>query len=162
MGFDSPSRHQLKCQYPLLNHRLAALISALCFGVLLGSALHRGTNSGTARIHCRFNILVPIAADFISANYPYLHLRQITECAADMKFVVSPQTIKRESTPVDAANALSLLVSEDEGFITADSERGRRLQSKLGIGFKSLWTRRVRTARGLSRPLNTGTFQALL
>jgi hypothetical protein len=58
------------------------------------------------RIHCLFNILAPLAADFISANYPYL--RQITECAADMKFVMSPQTIKRESTPVDAANALSL------------------------------------------------------
>ena len=130
------------------------------FGVLFGSALHQGTNSGTARIHCRFNILAPLAADFISANYPYL--RQITECAADMKLVVSQQTIKRKSTPVDAANVLSLLVSEDEGFITADSERGRRLQSKLGIGFKSLWTRRVRTAGGMSRLMNTGTFQALL
>jgi hypothetical protein len=106
--------------------------------VLLGSAVHQGTNSGTARSHCLFNILASLAADSISVNYPYL--RQITECAADMKFVVSPQTIKRESTPVDAANALSLLVSEDEGFITADSERGRRLQSKRGIGLKSLWT----------------------
>ena len=35
-----------------------------------------------------------------------------------MKLVVSQQTIKRESTPVDAANALSFLVSDDAGFIT--------------------------------------------
>jgi NAD(P)-dependent dehydrogenase (short-subunit alcohol dehydrogenase family) len=35
-----------------------------------------------------------------------------------MKLVVSQQTIKRASTPVDAANALSFLVSEDAGFIT--------------------------------------------
>lgn len=35
-----------------------------------------------------------------------------------MKFVVSLQTIKRASTPVDAANALAFLVSEDAGFIT--------------------------------------------
>ena len=35
-----------------------------------------------------------------------------------MKFVVAQQTIKRPSTPVDAANALSFLVSEDAGFIT--------------------------------------------
>ena len=79
-----------------------------------------------------------------------------------MKLVVSQQTIKRASTPVDAANALAFLVSEDAGFITADSTRGRRLQSKRGIAFNSLWTRRVRTARGLSRLMNTGTFQALL
>src|ERR1700733_2187332 len=31
-GFDPPSRHHLKYQYPLLSHRLAALVSALCFG----------------------------------------------------------------------------------------------------------------------------------
>ncbi len=30
-GFDSPSRHHLKYQYPMWNHRLAALVSALCF-----------------------------------------------------------------------------------------------------------------------------------
>jgi enoyl-[acyl-carrier-protein] reductase (NADH) len=35
-----------------------------------------------------------------------------------MKFIVAQQTIKRPSTPVDAANALSFLVSEDAGFIT--------------------------------------------
>lgn len=35
-----------------------------------------------------------------------------------MKLVVSMQTIKRPSTPVDAANVLSFLVSEDAGFIT--------------------------------------------
>ena len=35
-----------------------------------------------------------------------------------MKLVVSQQTIKRASTLVDAANALTLLVSEDAGFIT--------------------------------------------
>ena len=34
------------------------------------------------RIHCHFNILAPLVADFISADYPYL--RQITECAADL------------------------------------------------------------------------------
>jgi hypothetical protein len=33
-------------------------------------------------IHCRFNILAPLVADFISADYPYL--RQLTECAADL------------------------------------------------------------------------------
>jgi hypothetical protein len=65
-------------------------------------------------------------------------------------------------TSVDAANVLSLLVSEDAGLITADPARGRRLQSKRGIGFKSLWTRRVRTAGELSRLMNAGTFQALL
>ena len=79
-----------------------------------------------------------------------------------MKFVVSQQTIKRASTPVDAANALAFLVSEDASFITADSVRGRQFQSKRGIGFKPLWTRRVRTAGRLCRPMNTGTFQALL
>jgi hypothetical protein len=56
-----PPRHQQKYQYPLLNHRLAALISALCSGVLFGSALHQGANSGTARIDFRFNILAPLA-----------------------------------------------------------------------------------------------------
>jgi NAD(P)-dependent dehydrogenase (short-subunit alcohol dehydrogenase family) len=35
-----------------------------------------------------------------------------------MKLVVAQQTIKRPSTPADAANALSFLVSEDAGFIT--------------------------------------------
>jgi NAD(P)-dependent dehydrogenase (short-subunit alcohol dehydrogenase family) len=35
-----------------------------------------------------------------------------------MKLVVSQQTIKRASTPVDGANVLAFLVSEDEGFIT--------------------------------------------
>jgi hypothetical protein len=34
------------------------------------------------RIYCHFNILAPLAADFIFADYPYL--RQITECAADL------------------------------------------------------------------------------
>jgi hypothetical protein len=50
--------------------------------VFFGSALHQGTSSSTAHIHCRFNILAPLAADFISADYPYL--RQITECAVDL------------------------------------------------------------------------------
>ena len=50
--------------------------------MLFGSALHLGTSSGTAHIHFRFNILAQLAADFISADYPYL--RQITECAADL------------------------------------------------------------------------------
>jgi hypothetical protein len=36
MGVRFPSRHHLKYQYPLLNHRLAALVSALCFGCFLG------------------------------------------------------------------------------------------------------------------------------
>jgi NAD(P)-dependent dehydrogenase (short-subunit alcohol dehydrogenase family) len=35
-----------------------------------------------------------------------------------IKFVVAMQTIKRPSTPEDAANALSFLVSEDASFIT--------------------------------------------
>src|SRR5882757_562566 len=39
-GFDSPSRHHLKYQYPLWNHRLAALVSALCFACFrVGPAL---------------------------------------------------------------------------------------------------------------------------
>ena len=50
--------------------------------VLFESALLQGTSSGTVRIHCHFNILAPLAADFISADYPYL--RQIRECAADL------------------------------------------------------------------------------
>jgi hypothetical protein len=41
-----------------------------------------GASSGTVRIHCHFNILALLVADFISADYPYL--RQITECAADL------------------------------------------------------------------------------
>ena len=90
--------------------------------------------------------MAPLAADFISANCPYL--RQITECAADMKLVVSQQIIKRESAPVDAANVLSFLVSEVAGFITADSARERRLQSKRGIGFKSLFRRNVFLVNG--------------
>jgi hypothetical protein len=49
-----------------------------------------------------------------------------------MKLVVSQQIIKCESTRVDAAYVLSFLVSKDAGFITADSVRGRRFQSKLG------------------------------
>jgi hypothetical protein len=79
-----------------------------------------------------------------------------------MKLVVAPQTIKCVETSVDAANVVSLLVSEDAGFITADSARGRRLQSKRGIGFTSLWTRRVRTAGRLCRLMAMGTFQGLL
>jgi NAD(P)-dependent dehydrogenase (short-subunit alcohol dehydrogenase family) len=35
-----------------------------------------------------------------------------------IKLVVSQQTIKRPSTPEDAANALSFLVSDDAAFIT--------------------------------------------
>jgi|ERR1700722_640211 len=50
--------------------------------MILGSALLQSTSSDTVRIHCRFNILAPLVADFISADYPYL--RQITECAADL------------------------------------------------------------------------------
>jgi hypothetical protein len=80
-GFDPPSRHHLKYQYPLWNQRLAVLVRGLCFGrVRVGPA--QGTSLGTARIHCRFNILAPLAADFISADYPYL--RRIAECAADL------------------------------------------------------------------------------
>jgi hypothetical protein len=79
-----------------------------------------------------------------------------------MKLVVSQQIIKRESTPVDAANVRSFLVSEVAGFITADSARGRRFQSKPGIGFKLLWTRRVRTAGGLCRLMNTEHSKLLL
>ena len=70
-----------KYQYPMWNHRLAALVSALCFACFrVGPALRY--DSGTARIRCRFNILAPLAADLISADYP--NLRQITECAADL------------------------------------------------------------------------------
>jgi hypothetical protein len=79
-----------------------------------------------------------------------------------MKLVVSQQIIKCESTRVDAAYVLSFLVSDDASFIAADSVRGRQFQSKRGIGFKSLWTRRVRTAGRLCRLMDTGTFQGLL
>jgi hypothetical protein len=41
MGFDSPSRHHLKCQYPMWNQRLAALVSALCFGHFRGGSALR-------------------------------------------------------------------------------------------------------------------------
>src|ERR1035438_4937781 len=47
-----------------------------------GWPAQRGTNSGTVRIHCRFNILHSCAGDFDSVGS--LHLRQISECAADL------------------------------------------------------------------------------
>jgi hypothetical protein len=49
---------------------------------LFGWLAHQGTNSGTVRIHFRFKILHPFAADSTAADSPYL--RQITECAADL------------------------------------------------------------------------------
>jgi hypothetical protein len=52
------------------------------------------------------------------------------------------------ATPVDAANVLSFLVSEVAGFITADSAHGRRIQSKRGVGFKSLFRRNVFLVNG--------------
>jgi len=61
----------LKCQYSLWNHRPAALAHALCFRRFrIGSALRY--KLGAVRIHCCFNTLAPLAADFISADYPYL------------------------------------------------------------------------------------------
>jgi NAD(P)-dependent dehydrogenase (short-subunit alcohol dehydrogenase family) len=59
-----------------------------------------------------------------------------------MKFVVAQQTIKRPSTPEDAANALSFLVSEDAGFITgqiltwtaASVEAVHRMHRRINIG----------------------------
>ena len=42
------------------------------------------------RIHCHFNILAPLVADFISADYPYL--RHITECSG----LVSDQVLAVE------------------------------------------------------------------
>ena len=81
MGVRPPSRHHLTYQYNLWNQMFAAFINALWFRCFFGRFLHEGASSGTVRIHFRFNILTPIAADFISADYPYL--REITECAAD-------------------------------------------------------------------------------
>jgi hypothetical protein len=103
-GFDSPSRHHQKYQYPLWNQKVAALVSALYLGWLSVRPGAKVRIQVQRAFPCGFNTLVPLAADFISANYPYL--RQITKCAADLKLVVSQQTIKRESTPVDADNVL--------------------------------------------------------
>jgi hypothetical protein len=47
-----------------------------------GWPARQGTNSGTVRIHCRFYILHSFAGDFASVGS--LHLRQISECAADL------------------------------------------------------------------------------
>jgi hypothetical protein len=55
-----------------------------------------------------------------------------------VKLVVAMQTIKRPSTPVDAANALSFLVSEDAGFITGQIVHPldpTRLHSAAGDGY---------------------------
>jgi len=81
-GFDSPSRHHLKSQYPLLNHRLAALVSALCFGCFLVGATLRYEFRYSAH-PLSFQYLGSLVADFISADYPYL--LQITKCAADCR-----------------------------------------------------------------------------
>ena len=43
---------------------------------------HQGSNSDTVRIHFRFKILHSFAAD--STSDDSLHLRQISECAADL------------------------------------------------------------------------------
>jgi hypothetical protein len=79
-GFDSPSRHHLKSQYPLLNHRLAALVSALCFGCFLVGATLRYEFRYSAH-PLSFEYLGSLVEDFISADYPYL--RRIAECEAD-------------------------------------------------------------------------------
>ena len=80
-GFDPPSRHHLRYQYPLWNHRLAALVRALCLGCFpVDSALRYEFRYSAHPLY--FNMLAPLAAEFISADYPYL--RQITECAADL------------------------------------------------------------------------------
>jgi hypothetical protein len=41
MGVRFPSRHHLKCQYPMWNQRLAALVSAVCFGCCRGGSALR-------------------------------------------------------------------------------------------------------------------------
>ena len=46
------------------------------------------------RVHFHFNILAPLAADSISADYPYL--RQITECAADLVSTLSELSCERD------------------------------------------------------------------
>jgi DNA-binding MarR family transcriptional regulator len=47
-----------------------------------GRTAQLDTNSGTVRIHCSFNILHSFAG--ASASVGSLHLRQISECAADL------------------------------------------------------------------------------
>jgi hypothetical protein len=47
-----------------------------------GWPVQQGTNSGTVRIDCCFYILHSYAGD--SASVGSLHLRQISECAADL------------------------------------------------------------------------------
>ena len=81
VGVRPPSRHHLKYQYPLLIHRLAALVDALCFACArVGPTLRYKFRYSADPLS--FNILAPLAADLISADYP--KLRQITECAADL------------------------------------------------------------------------------
>jgi hypothetical protein len=63
------------------------------------------------RIHCRFNILAPLVADFISADYPYL--RQITECAADLVIgSLERRFFATYEPPFTALNTLALLPRE--------------------------------------------------
>jgi NAD(P)-dependent dehydrogenase (short-subunit alcohol dehydrogenase family) len=58
-----------------------------------------------------------------------------------MKLVASQQIIKGASTPVDAANALAVLVSEDAGFITGQildvdggfTRSGDRMQREVNV-----------------------------
>ena len=57
----------ITCGIRGLPRSLAALYLG-CFR----SILHKGTSSGTVRIHCFFNNLDSFAADFISANFCYL------------------------------------------------------------------------------------------
>src|ERR1700678_2209456 len=70
-GFDSPSRHHQKYQYPLWNQKLAALVSALYLGVAFGPPCDKVRVQVQRAFPCGCNTLAPLAADFISANYPY-------------------------------------------------------------------------------------------
>ena len=80
VGVRPPSRHHLKYQY-LWNQRLAALGKALCLGCFpVDPALRYEFRYSAHPLSFQYD--GPLAADLISADYPYL--RQITECAADL------------------------------------------------------------------------------
>ena len=80
-GFNSPSRHHFM-RHILLSFKCSPRSIMLLVLGPSGWVPHQGSNSGTVRIHFRFKILHSFAAD--STSDDSLHLRQISECAADL------------------------------------------------------------------------------